>query len=101
MADGEGRQAELIYGEDGRHIYGGALSPDGKYVLFTRGQVDGGGSESSGAPICIMRMADAPTIGGQSEELRAVHLKTKDGAVLPFADGWEPHWTFAEIGGKP
>lgn len=101
MADGEGNQAQLIYGEDGRHIYGGALSPDGKYVLFTRGKVDGGGSESSGAPICIMCLADAPTIGGPSEELRAVHPKTKDGAVLPFADGWEPHWTYADVGGKP
>jgi Tol biopolymer transport system component len=101
MADGDGQHAELIYGEDGRHIYGGALSPDGKYVLFSRGTADGGGSESSGAPLCIMRLADAPTIGGPSQDLRAVHPKTKDGPILHFADGWEPHWTYAEVGGKP
>lgn len=101
MADGEGKQAELIYGEDGRHIYGGALSPDGRYVLFTRGLVDGGGSESSGAPMCLMRMADAPTIAGPSADLRKVHPKTKDGPVLEFGQGWEPHWTYADVGGKP
>jgi len=25
----------LVYGEDGRHVYGGCISPDGKFVLFT------------------------------------------------------------------
>jgi len=92
MADGEGKNSKLVYGEDGRHVYGGCLSPDAKYVLFTRGKVDGGGSESSGAPICVMRMADAPTIAGESKDLRKVHPKTTDGPVLQFADGWEPHW---------
>lgn len=35
VADGEGKSIQLIYGEDGVHVYGGALSPDGEYVLFT------------------------------------------------------------------
>jgi len=37
MANGDGSEKSLVYGEDGRHIYGGAISPDGVYVLFTRG----------------------------------------------------------------
>jgi len=98
MADGEGKDWRLVYGEDGRHVYGGALSPDGKYVLFSRGLVDGGGSESSGAPLCVMRMSDAPTIAGPSKDLRKVHPSTKDGPVLQFGEGWEPCWTYAEIG---
>ena len=63
--------------------------------------MDGAGAESTGAPICIMRLADAPTIAGPSQELRSVHPKTKDGPVLEIGSGWEPFWTYAEIGGKP
>jgi len=97
MADGDGKESRLIYGEDGYHIYGGALSPDGKYVLLTKTREDGGGSERSGGPICVMRTADAPTIGGKSSELRKVHPDTKDGPVLQLRRGWEPCWTYKEI----
>lgn len=100
MSDGEGTNARMIYGEDGFHIYGGALSPDSQYVLFTRCAKDGGGSEDSGAPICVMRMADAPAIGGPSAALRKVHPDAKDAVVLQLVEGWEPCWTYAEIGGR-
>lgn len=100
MVDGEGKNSQLVYGQDGYHIYGGALSPDGKYVLFTKCPDDGGGSEKSGAPMYIMRLADAPTIGGESYDLREVHPNTKDGPVLQLTWGWEPCWTYAEIGAK-
>jgi len=100
MSDGEGKEPTMIYGEDGYHIYGGALSPDGKYVLFTRCRDDGGGSEKSGAPICIMRLSDAPAIGGPSPALRRLHPGAKDAPVLELVDGWEAHWTYAEIGVK-
>ena len=99
MADGDGKNSKLIYGQDGRHIYGGALSPDDRYVLMTAGPKDGSGSEKDGAPMGIMRLADAPTIGGESKALRKVHGKTKDGAVLWLPTGWEPHWTYANVGG--
>ena len=99
-SDGEGKDAKMIYGEDDYHIYGGALSPDGKYVLFTRCPQDGGGSEKSGAPICIMRMADAPAIAGPSKDLRKVHPEAKEAPVLQLVDGWEPYWTYAEIGAQ-
>jgi Tol biopolymer transport system component len=98
MSDGDGQEARMIYGEDGYHIYGGALSPDGNYVLFTRCADDGGGSEKSGAPICVMRMADAPAIAGPSPALRKVHPEARDTVVLQLVEGWEPCWTYAEIG---
>ena len=98
MADGDGKDHKLLYGEDGFHIYGGAMSPDGKYVLFTKCPVDGGGSETNGAPIYIARFADTPIITGKSTELRKLHPDTKDGPVFSFGNGWEPHWTYAKIG---
>jgi Tol biopolymer transport system component len=100
MADLDGKDKSLVYGEDGRHIYGGALAPDGKYVIFTRSNMEGGGLEEGGAPIGLMRLQDAPSIGGASPALRKLHPKTKDGPVLNLGTGWEPHWTYAEVGKK-
>ena len=98
MADGAGKSRSLVYGEDTRHIYGGALSPDAEYVLFTRCPKDGGGSQRRGAPGGLMRLRDAPIIGGASEALRKVHPDANDGPVLPLPFCWEPHWTYAQIG---
>jgi Tol biopolymer transport system component len=97
MADGDGKNRHLIFGWDGRHIYGGAASPDGKYILFTASGKDGGGSEESGAPMCLMRAEDIPTIQGESQTLRKLHPDTRDGPVLDLPVGWEPHWTYTEI----
>jgi Tol biopolymer transport system component len=100
MADADGANARLIYGEEGAHIYGGQVSPDGQYVLFTKTPEDGGGSEKEGGAMFVMRLSDAPTIGGESAELRSLHANTKDGAVLEIGNGWEPHWTYADVGVK-
>jgi Tol biopolymer transport system component len=100
MSDGDGKETRLIFGEDGYHIYGGALSPDGKYVLFTRCPKDGGGSEESGAPICVMRMNDTPAVAGPSVELRKAHPEAADAPVLQLVNGWEPCWTYANIGAQ-
>jgi len=97
MADGDGKNRRLIYGRDDRHIYGGATSPDNKYILFTACTKDGGGSEKNGAPMHLMRLADAPTIEGKSEALRKIHSMKKDGPVLTLPVGWEPHWTYADM----
>jgi Tol biopolymer transport system component len=96
MCDGEGRSPALVYGEDGRHIYGGAVSPDGKYFVFTRSLTDG---NEDTAEVGLMRAVDAPTIAGESRALRKLHPRTKDGPVLALGPGWEPHWTYARIGG--
>ena len=63
MTDGDGSNRKLVMGEDGKHIYGGAISPDGKYVLFTPSMTDGGIETGL---ISIMRLADAPIIRGES-----------------------------------
>jgi Tol biopolymer transport system component len=101
MVDGDGHRNNLVYGEDSRHIYGGALSPDGRYVIFTRSPVDGGlGIGDKGAPMALIRLEDAPTIGGESKALRKLFPHTKAGPVLRLPVGWEPHWTYAEVPGK-
>jgi hypothetical protein len=58
--------------------------------------MDGGGLEEGGAPIGLMRLQDAPSIGGESPALRKLHPKTKDGPMLDLGMGWEPHWTYSE-----
>ena len=45
----------------------------------------------------LMRLSDAPSIGGESKALRKLHGHTKDGPVLPLPNGWEPHWTYTEV----
>jgi Tol biopolymer transport system component len=94
MANGDGSNRALVYGEDGRHVYGGALSPDSKYVLFTRSTTDGG---MDSATIHVMRLSDAPIIGGESKALRKLYPGARNGPVLTLPAGWEPHWTSARI----
>jgi len=97
MADGQGKARRLIYGEEGRHVYGGNVSPDGKYVLFTGNMQEDGDPGNAGALMGLMRLTDAPIIGGESSELRALHPQAKSGPVLVLPIGWEPCWTFADI----
>ncbi|MCP4640712.1 MAG: hypothetical protein GY851_09780 [bacterium] len=97
MVDSETKDASLVYGEDGFHMYGAAVSPDGAYVVFTKGPKDGSGAKKDGAPIHVMRLSDAPSIGGDSPDLRKVHPDTKDGPTLRIGMGWEPCWTFVDV----
>ena len=97
MADAEGITRRLLYAEDGRHIYGGCISPDGKYVLFTGNIQENGDAGNRGSPMNLMRLADAPIIKGQSEELRESYPNVNEGPVLELPIGWEPCWTAAEI----
>jgi len=98
MANRDATGHQLIFGEDGSHIYGGLVSPDQRYVVFAKPYVDGGGGiENRGAPIFIMRLEDAPIISGESPDLRRVHPVSNNGPVLSLPHGWEPDWTYAEI----
>jgi len=100
-ADAEGKSNRLVYAEEGRHIYGGHVSPDGKYVLFTGNVQEDGDPGSSGAPMGLMRLSDAPVIRGKNTELRARFPNAGTGTVLTLPLGWEPCWTFSETPGKP
>jgi len=93
-ADAEGKSRRLVYGEDGRHVYGGHVSPDGKYVLFTGNIEENGDPGNAGAPMGLIRLADTPMIGGPSTELRKLHPRVKSGPVLVLPKGWEPCWTY-------
>lgn len=97
MSDAAGKVRSLVYGEDGRHIYGGHVSPDGKYVLFTGNAQEDGDPENVGAPMGMIRLADAPIIAGQSEELRTLHPHARQGPVLDLPVGYEPCWTFSKL----
>jgi dipeptidyl aminopeptidase/acylaminoacyl peptidase len=96
-ADADGKNRRLIYGEDGRHIYGGHISPDGQYALFTGNPEEDGDPQHAGAPMGLVRLSDTPIIGGASPELRAHHAHAKTGPVLVLRSGWEPCWTYNEI----
>lgn len=98
-ADVLGTERSMIYGEIGRHIYGGFISPDGAYALFTRSQEDLGKVDNSQTTMALIRLADAPMVGGPSEVLRRQYPRAKEGPMLDLGQGWEPHWTLAEVGG--
>jgi Tol biopolymer transport system component len=96
-ADGDGREKQLLYAEEGRHIYGGCVSPDGKYVLFTRSQQDLGSVDNSQTTMAIIRFQDSPIVTGENEALRKVYPDANNGPILHLSWGWEPHWTYASI----
>ncbi|HWI55985.1 MAG TPA: hypothetical protein VNZ22_02075, partial [Bacillota bacterium] len=97
-ADAEGRSRSLVYAEDGRHVYGGNISPNGRYVLFTGNMNEDGDPGNAGAPMGLMRLSDAPIIGGSSAPLRAQQPTAKTGPVLVLPPGWEPFWTSYDYG---
>jgi Tol biopolymer transport system component len=92
MADGDGKNAGLVYGEDGVHIYGNMVSPDGNYTVFTRSVLEDGDPKHMGSPMALMRLRDAPTIGGASPALRKHETVDKHGVILNLPMGWKPHW---------
>lgn len=97
MANAEGKDRGLVYGEDGRHIYCGEVSPDGKYILFTRSKPDLGEVNRSVA-LSLIRFQDAPVIAGESQALRRLHSRAKEGPVLSLPAGCCAHWTVGPIG---
>jgi Tol biopolymer transport system component len=84
----DGSERQVLYAEEGAHIYGGCASPDGKFLVFTRSASDLGDKENKKITMSIVRLADAP-------------LNLKAGATnvprLDLGPGWEPHWTRHEL----
>ena len=98
QATTDGKSRTLIYGERDRHIYYGCTSPDDKYVIFCVPTTDGGVD----AEMALVRLADTPIIvPSDYKELKALYPGSKTGPVLHLGEaGFEPHWTYAEVGGK-
>ena len=98
QATADGKSRTLVCGERGRHLYYGCTSPDDKYVIFSRPESDGG----TDAKMAIVRLADTPIIVPDDyAALRSLYPNAKSGPVLQLqVDGFEPHWTYAEIGEK-
>jgi Tol biopolymer transport system component len=97
QATADGASRTLVYAERGRHVYFGATSPDNRYAIFSVPETDGG----SDAPMAIVRLADTPiVVPADYSQLRAIYPTAKSGPVFRLAQpGFEPHWTYAEIGG--
>jgi hypothetical protein len=94
-ADGTGQQP--LYAEAGRHIYGACPSPDERYLMFTRSVEDLGKLDHTGTTMAIIRWADAPMVGDQSEPLQKRLPKATHGPRIDLGIGWEPHWTYAQV----
>ena len=92
-AQADGSDARLLVAEEGRHLYGGQVSPDGRHVLFTGNAQEDGDPANQGAPMFLVRLSDTPMVRGNSDRLRQAHPGAKDGPVLQLSSGWEPFWT--------
>ena len=97
----EQKPSELVFGEFKKHIWSGCTSPDDKYAIF----VIGGEAWPLLGKMAIIRLADAPIARGSSplfHEVLSDHFPNlKQGPVLDLPhvpEGFEPHWTMAEIG---
>jgi Tol biopolymer transport system component len=77
----DGRERRMLYAEAGRHIYGACASPDGRFLLFTRSEVDLGRVDHVKTTMSIIRLADTPLRGTANVTNR-----------LDLGPGWEPHW---------
>ncbi len=105
QATADGKSRTLVYGALGRHVYFGCTSPDGKYAVFADDPHDG----LIVGEMRLVRMADTPIVAPKPPfpELKERYPNAKDGPVLDLKlpngtplRGFEPHWTYAEIGGK-
>lgn len=98
QATADGKSRTLIYGERDRHIYYGCTSPDDQYVIFSVPTTDGGVD----AEMAIVRLADTPMIVPRNyTALKTLYPGAKNGPVLRLSEaGFEPHWTYAELGFK-
>ncbi|MCW5979462.1 MAG: PD40 domain-containing protein [Bryobacteraceae bacterium] len=96
-AQSDGAEVGLVYGEDGVHIYGNMPSPDGRYVVFTRSVEEDGDPHNAGSPMAIMRLSDAPAVGGESRVLRKRHPEAKDVTLLHLPVGWKPYWAMVDL----
>jgi len=99
MADRAGKDRKLVVAEQYKHLYFATLSPDNKYVIYSRLDKDA----MLAGPMAIIRLADTPIIDGPwhaVEEQYAKHAKRGPVLHLDLPPGFHPFWTFAKLGGK-
>jgi Tol biopolymer transport system component len=97
MATADGKDKKRLYAEQGRHLYGGCASPDGKYFLFTRSELDLGRVDNSRTRMAIIRAADTSSAGGKDDDIARSGPGARRGPILDLSWGWEPHWTYSEV----
>lgn len=101
-ADGSSR--DLIYANAWKHCYYGCTSPDDQYVVFA----DDPSDEIVVGELRVLRLADAPIIPPALASLKRLYPNAKEGPVFDLKlpngvplRGFEPHWTYSEIGARP
>jgi Tol biopolymer transport system component len=92
-----GEDRRMLYAEAGRHIYGGAPSPDGRFLLFSRTVEDLGKVDHARTTMAIIKTADTPMLGDDDSALHKRFPTAGPTRRLDLGPGWEPHWTGAEI----
>jgi Tol biopolymer transport system component len=97
IAAPDGQDRHMLYAEAGRHIYGGAASPDKRYLLFSRSVEDLGKVDHAKTTLAIIRVADTPMLGDDDGGLRNQFPSAKRTIRLDLGPGWEPHWTGAVL----
>jgi hypothetical protein len=99
MADREGKDRKLVVAEQYKHLYFATLSPDNKYVIYSRLDKDG----SLAGPMAIVRLADTPIIDGSWLAVEKQYAKNaKRGPILhlDLPPAFHPNWTYAKLGGR-
>ncbi len=99
MADREGKDRKLVVAEQYKHLYFATLSPDNKYVIYSRLDKDG----SLAGPMAIVRLADTPIIDGSwlaVEKQYATNAKRGPVLHLDLPPAFHPNWTYAKLGGR-
>ncbi|HEY5912319.1 MAG TPA: hypothetical protein VJA21_17085, partial [Verrucomicrobiae bacterium] len=83
MASADGKERRRIYAEPGRNIYGACVSPDARYVVFTRSVEDLGQAKETVMAIIRWPQDEKPA--------------TEPAPRVDLGPGWEPHWTPHDI----
>ncbi|MHB1308109.1 MAG: TolB family protein, partial [Limisphaerales bacterium] len=83
VASADGTKRRRLYAESDQHLYGGCVSPDGRFVLFTRSRADLGRVPEIEMAIIRWPQAESATPGSIPR--------------LDLGSGWEPHWTANDI----
>jgi hypothetical protein len=105
QATADGKSRTLVYGRLWKHVYFGCISPDDRYAIFADDPNDG----LTIGEMHLVRLADTPIVAPRPPfpELKERYPDAKEGPVLDLRlpngtplRGFEPHWTYAEIGGR-